>query len=290
MVVPEGLRWEIVLIDNGSTDDTASVVQSFADTLPIQYVFEPMAGLSNARNRGVREALGHYVCWTDDDVLIDQHWLEAYVSAFRRYPDAAVFGGVIEPVPETPLPAWWSQHQDLLASVLAMRDFGPQELPLSVPEDRVPYGANFAVRAAEQRQRRYDPLLGVGPELKRLGEETEVLESILQEKSGVWVPDAKVKHLIPAHRLTLDYVGFYYRSVGETDAYLKSQGRSVVGIPAVDHWPRVRRVPLIVLALRAKTWIGYIYSKTFESSDKAMRRLMSTNYYAGAARYFFRYS
>src|SRR5688500_3500637 len=68
---PEHVSWELLVVDNGSTDHTPEVVESFSGRLPIRRVSEPEAGLSNARNRGVAEAKGDYICWTDDDVLID---------------------------------------------------------------------------------------------------------------------------------------------------------------------------------------------------------------------------
>src|SRR5579864_5913338 len=93
--VPEGLSWELCVVDNGSSDSTPQVVREFSETLPIRYIREDVPGLSNARNRGVDEARGRYICWTDDDVEIDPEWLSAYAEAFRRHPDAAVFGGRI---------------------------------------------------------------------------------------------------------------------------------------------------------------------------------------------------
>ena len=286
MAVPDDLSWELVLVDNGSTDDTRDVARSFSDRLPIRYVFEARAGLSNARNRGVSEALGGYICWTDDDVLIDPHWLQAYVSAFRRHPDAAVFGGLIEPLPETQLPAWWRNNVELLASILAKRDFGPDEIPLCVAVDKVPYGANFAVRTAEQRQIAYDACLGVGPGFNRLGEETDVIEALLQAGTGVWVPDAKVKHIIPAHRLTMSYVAKYYRAVGETDAYLDQRRRQGGSPEITDKRPSLGRVPLLVIGRVVKTFIGFHYSRLFEREERALKRFMANNYYIGMADYF----
>src|SRR6185295_20067875 len=82
LTVPPGLAWELIIVDNGSSDDTSEVVDRYGQDLPIRLVREERAGLSIARNRGVAEARGRYICWTDDDVIIDRGWLSAYVSAF----------------------------------------------------------------------------------------------------------------------------------------------------------------------------------------------------------------
>jgi glycosyltransferase involved in cell wall biosynthesis len=225
MEVSKALEWEMLLVDNGSTDDTADVVSSFADRLPIRRFFEPLAGLSNARNRGVREARGAYLCWTDDDVMLDEHWLTAYASAFARHPNAAFFGGPIEPVFEGAPPAWLTDNRASLGFLLAERDFGPETVALTVEGNRLPFGANFAVRAAEQRMHLYDPQLGVAPSQKRLGEETAVLHAILRDGGrGVWVADARVRHIIPQTRQSLRYVRVYQQSSGETWAYLSRGG------------------------------------------------------------------
>jgi glycosyltransferase involved in cell wall biosynthesis len=78
-------RFELVLVDNGSTDDTADVTRSAAGRaqFPIRYVYEPRPGLSIARNRGVRESRGAHVAFTDDDQLVDKHLLRE----FRRVVD-----------------------------------------------------------------------------------------------------------------------------------------------------------------------------------------------------------
>lgn len=263
MVVPSGLAWEFVLVDNGSTDHTPAVVEAFRGKLPIRRVEEPKAGLSNARNRGVAEARGVYILWTDDDVVIDPGWLAAYVDAIMAHPEAAFFGGRIEPVLEGEPPRWWSENYAMLSGVLAERDLGPVMRPMTGRDGDLPYGANFAVRTTEQRGHPYDPELGVGPGVERLSEETAVLAALVAEgMTGVWVPGAKVKHVIPARRLTLGYVGSYFRSLGETWEYIarssrysfmstntpkaEIDGRRLLGVPpwfwkaAMRHWLRYR--------------------------------------------------
>jgi glycosyltransferase involved in cell wall biosynthesis len=94
--IPQRLKWELLVVDNGSTMD-GDVARSYRDRLPLRLVREERAGLSNARNKGVEEAAGQYICWTDDDVVLDPQWLAAYWAAFNRHPEAALFGGRITP-------------------------------------------------------------------------------------------------------------------------------------------------------------------------------------------------
>lgn len=220
MRVPEGLSWEMLIVDNGSSDDTAAVVASFTDRLPIRRVFEPVAGLSNARNRGVAEAQGEYICWTDDDVVIDPEWLAAYAEAIDQHPGAAFFGGVVTPTLNGPVPDWFSRNHDQLRYLMAERTYADPPVPLTAQSKVLPFGANYAVRTAEQRRHLYDPALGVAPGRRRLGEETAVIEAIIASGgTGMSVPRARVLHLIAPERRTLAYVGVYEQSVGETYAH-----------------------------------------------------------------------
>lgn len=227
MHVPDGLAWELVVIDNGSSDNTSDVALSFSDRIPVRVVREDVPGLSNARNRGVAEARGEYICWTDDDVVIDPDWLCAYTEAFRKHPEAAIFGGRVNPFLEGGCaPDWFEsrREQPPISSLLAYRDFGNAELMLSFLGDRTPYGANFAVRAIDQRKALFDPDLGVSPTHKRLGEETEVFFRLFKTGAcGWWVPGAMVTHIIPPARQTKSYVYEYYYLVGSTMAFVRSR-------------------------------------------------------------------
>ena len=244
--IPHGLAWELMIVDNGSTDSTRAVVASFADRLPVRHVVEPAAGLSNARNRGVAEALGALICWTDDDVELDPEWLAAYHAAAAAFPDAAFFAGNVTPVLESPTPTWYARiaGEPGLQSLMASRRFETPR-PLSLAGGLLPYGANFAVRTSYQRQQRFDPMLGVSPDHRRSGEETALILAIIAAGGVGWsVPDSNVSHHIPTSRQTRSYIWSYYRAIGETWALLADRhadpnflgpplkgGRRIFGVP-----------------------------------------------------------
>jgi glucosyl-dolichyl phosphate glucuronosyltransferase len=286
MVKPAGIDWEICIVDNGSTDHTAEVVESFAGRLPIRRVREDLAGLSNARNRGVAEAAGRYLCWTDDDVLVDPQWLAAYAAAFEQFPTAAIFGGRILPSLEPPTPAWFAENAGEwpLTSLLAARDLGDETTPLSFEGDKVPWGANFAVRAEEQRRCLYDPRLGVSPNQKRLGEETEVMYRLFQQGAeGRWVPGAKVHHIIPQRRQSYDYVHEYFFAMGETLAYLESVS------PGDNHMRPDPATPSPVAGSdwllhrrRAMAWLRYAAARSSGSPLGVVRALRQIGLFGGA--------
>lgn len=290
LVVPSGLLWELIVVDNGGSDCTEQVAGSYGERLPVRYVREEMAGLSNARNRGVAEARGEYICWTDDDVSLDPNWLAAYVEAFRRHPEAAVFGGRILPVLEPPTSKWFAMARDNwpIRTVLAARDFGDEITPVTFREGRTPYGANFAIRAVEQHRHRYNPNLGTSPTQRRVGEETDMIYRIVKEGgTGWWVPDAKVNHVIQPQRQTLWYIFHYYRTTGESFAYLQHRypndnyfsGFENTSTPTIWNGPYLYK-QLLVSAL------GFAFFCVIGKYDLKFLHLRNFGYYSGIFSYW----
>jgi glycosyltransferase involved in cell wall biosynthesis len=278
MRVPDDLPWEVVVVNNGCTDHTDEVIASYAGRLPIRREYEPRRGISHARNRAVDAAKGEYIVWTDDDTIVDPGWLAAYIGAFRRWPDAAVFGGPIIPRYETPVAEWLQACEHLLRDVYAFRDFGNAPARISPKEGSDPYGANFAVRAAEQRGVRYDPNLGMAAGHDRLGEETGVIIGIFAAgASGYWVPGARVEHCIGRQRQTAAYITRYFAAHGETVALL--QRRRQTG-------PRLFGVPRWMWRRVVEKWISYRTHRMISPAPLWMARLKEYGFAKGQFRYW----
>ncbi len=210
--------WEVIIVDNGSSDDTPSLAEMFGATLPLRYVREEQVGLSNARNRGVQEAHGTWILWIDDDVTVESGWLRAYADAIRRHTDAIVLGGSIIVRFEGDPPKWLSTGVRWVQDAYASR-----------PPDRFrgqffsrgakPYGANFGLRRAAAQTVPFDTTLGRHPLRPTLGgEETEVIRSVLTGGTGWWVPEASVLHHIDRARQTTDYLWAYFSASGRLSA------------------------------------------------------------------------
>jgi glycosyltransferase involved in cell wall biosynthesis len=227
LAVPDALTWEILVVDNGSSDATGEVLArhaSPASHLPLRSTREEHRGLSHARNRAVTEARGELIAWTDDDVQVDVDWLAAYAAAAHQLPHADFFGGPILPWFDDTPPAWVAASLPVIGSAFALCDLGSSRAPFSV--QHLPYGANFAVRTAVQRRHLFDPALGrVGDELL-WGDEHDALRRMLADgHTGTWLPEARVRHFVPRERMTLDYVRRYYRGIGRTDVRVHGGGK-----------------------------------------------------------------
>ena len=205
---------ECLVIDNGSIDDTKKVVQSFQKEapFPVRYIFEPCPGLHVGRNLGAQLAQGSIVIYLDDDVLVQEGWLEAILGRFDSDSRIALLGGPCLPLWEAPPPAWIEDLKTPLLdgwyiSPLSLLDLG--QYPHPIPGSFV-FGCNFAVRK--------DVLLRIGgfhPDgmpnhlLQYRGDgETFVGQWIDAEPNmfSFYEPKACVLHRVPKGRLTEEYI------------------------------------------------------------------------------------
>ncbi|HSN59661.1 MAG TPA: glycosyltransferase, partial [Ferruginibacter sp.] len=93
-------KFELIVIDNNSTDETALITHQFIASNPqlnVRYCFEENKGLSFARNRGVKEANSAIVNYVDDDAVLSPGYLKAMLLFFQAYPNAAGAGGKVIP-------------------------------------------------------------------------------------------------------------------------------------------------------------------------------------------------
>ncbi|MBC8086501.1 MAG: glycosyltransferase [Phycisphaerae bacterium] len=233
--IPSQVRWELLIVNNNCSDATDAVISEFSQQLPIRRVFQPVPGLSNARNLASLESRGDYVIWTDDDVLVAPEWLEEYVNAFGAYPDAAIFGGPIRPwFPNSP-PLWLEQAWEQVSNAYASIDYGEIAVPLS--SRRVPFGANMAVRMDCVARYPYDPHLGVRPGSRMGGEETDVIRRALSDgHTGWWIPSAGVQHYIPPERQTLKYLRKWFYAYGMYLGRHLEAGRRVAHLFGRPRW------------------------------------------------------
>lgn len=221
MCVDPEIDWELVVVDNGSTDETAAIVASFQDCLPLHCVSEEKMGLSHARNRGVNVARGDVIVWIDDDVSVAEGWIDAWYAGFRAFPDADFFGAEISVRFDEDPPAWVLAGWSRLSSLFAERRLPAHGAPIEA--DYLPFGANFAVRARVQRSHSFDPTLGRKGSGVAGGEETTMLTHLIEEgHEGRWIQGAGVLHLLGAERYDL---GRLRRQIRSGAGLLQSEPR-----------------------------------------------------------------
>lgn len=213
-VVPAPIQWEVLIVDNNSTDATKQVCESFIAQNPnrFRYLFEPKQGKTNALNSGIQAARGEIIALTDDDLTVDPNWLGALYAAFQQF-DCAAVGGKIVPVWNSPKPSWLAfdgpfRHPAYGGIVNFDKGDAPCELHCSV------VGANMAVRKTIFAK--YGPYC---PDLNRVkdllgGEDTEYCRRLLSGGERLmYAPNAVVYHPVEPHRATWKYLqsmAFHY--------------------------------------------------------------------------------
>jgi len=256
LAMPPGVEWELLVVNNNCTDVTDTVIAGFATRLPIRRLFEAKPGKSNALNLAVREAQGEYILWTDDDALVDENWVAAYVKAFLRWPEAAFFGGPVRPWFAVQQPAWLEHAWTFVSHAYAVRDLGPDSIRFDDGGRNIPFGVNWAVRTKDQRLYLYDSRLGPQPGSTIRGDETTLIKALLADGcDGWWVPEAGVRHYIPPERMTAKYIRQFHCGYGEYQAMMEPPwtGPSLFGKP--------RWVWRQVVISEIRYWLGRFFSK-----------------------------
>jgi glycosyltransferase involved in cell wall biosynthesis len=215
--------WELLVVDNNSTDGTRQVVVEAARDFPValHYVFEPEQGRSAALNAGIRRSRGGIVVTTDDDVRVPHDWLEACGAALDTLACDYV-GGRVLPLWGAPRPAWIPDHGGKQWAVIALLDYGPDPIPFFTQAHRVPLGVNMAFRrGAFDRAGLWDNSVG-----RRKGTllGQEVREWMARARAaglrGSYAPSMTVRHVIQKDRLNKRYFRRWYYWNGVSRALL----------------------------------------------------------------------
>jgi glycosyltransferase involved in cell wall biosynthesis len=225
--MPDSVEWEVLVIDNNSTDGTRDVVEGFARRNPalVRYLVETRQGKSRALNLGVRAARGDILVFTDDDVIVESSWLGNLTVPLRHGPWSAV-GGRVLPAWSCPPPAWVPSDETHGLAPLAHFDRGVE--PGRLQES--PVGCNMAItRSMFARYGGFRTDLGpcatangalwsadVPP---RTSEDSDFCQRLMDGGESLYYePAAVVHHPVPAHRLTKTYFLTWWLEKGRGDA------------------------------------------------------------------------
>jgi len=221
-------RWELVIVDNNSTDDTLQVARSIEmrNVGRVRVIQEAEIGLSAARNCAIREARGDFLAFIDDDAHPEPGWLGALVGALRQEGVLAA-GGPVIPVIQGNLPNWFLGRY---LPYLSVWDRGTESLSLTYNE--YPRGANIAFRReAFDRFGLFSTQLGRKGRTLLSGEEIELCLRIERGEGKVlYVPPARVRHLTPADRITPRWMAGRFEAQGRSEAIINWRHAGVRGL------------------------------------------------------------
>jgi len=213
-------KFEIIIVDNNSTDNTKKVVKEFQGANPdlsVKYVFERRQGRSFAFDTGAKTAQYSYLVSLDDDVLVRPDFLKIYASSFKKNPQAVIVGGGITAVfqgnklgARNFLEA--VGHDNLW--VMGEVNHGDKTKNLKYPE--IVFAGNFSIDLRLFKDEVFDKRLGRKYKNVYLyGEDYELcLRMHLEKKQIVYEPKLSTKNVIEASRLTYKYVFRRYVMAG----------------------------------------------------------------------------
>jgi glycosyltransferase involved in cell wall biosynthesis len=278
--------WEVVVVDNNSTDATGRVVHTRQQhfPVPLRYLFETRQGRSHALNAGIAATSSEVLVFIDDDVVVDDEWFDEATAPLLD-PESGVdyTGGPVRPIWEAPRPAWLPADKSDIWGTIAILDYGAEPFVFE-ERRRVPLGANMAVRRSlVQKIGGFSPRLGRSGGTHLLGQ--EVPEFLSRSRNaggrGLYVPDMVVNHHVPARRLTKTYFRRWWYGKGLSRAELdRLQPVTELGVD-LTRSRHLSGVPLFMLRTALSNASHWVTATLRFDHEEQFRHEMMLCYFAG---------
>jgi glycosyltransferase involved in cell wall biosynthesis len=208
--IPDGLKVELIIMDNGSTDYTANIIKSHAfQNITIRYFYQPLWGKTYSQNIAVENSEGSILLFTDDDIRFPENWLLEMIDPILNEKTHLVCGGV--KIAPHLVKSWYkSKHRSWLAST--------EWISRGNPESMV--GANMAIsKEISQKLPKFD--INLGPGSLGFGDDHLFAMQALSEGYKIYdLLDVKVEHHFDQKRLLRDSWIKAAKMHGKSDAYI----------------------------------------------------------------------
>jgi glucosyl-dolichyl phosphate glucuronosyltransferase len=218
------VRWEVLVVDNNSTDGTRAVVDAAVEAFPVplRYVFEGRPGKYWALNTGILAARGRYLAATDDDAYPEPDWLDRALDGFERF-GCDFVGGPAFPVWQGSPPPWIDTRDAISGKVLGLLDHGRFAREFGCGGISWPLGVNVAYRRrAFDEAGLFDGRLGrLAGTLRNQSQREWHIRARAAGLRGMYLPDMVVHHTVESHRLTRRYFHrwFYWHGISRAILY-----------------------------------------------------------------------
>lgn len=229
-------RFEVIVIDNGSTDSTAEVCKHFERRIPqFKSIYDPRPGLHNGRHTGLEAANGDILVYADDDIEALPTWLEGVAESFAD-PSAALVGGKILPKFEGAPPNWVNEiscKTDLGWSLgwYSILDFGDTVHEIS---HEYVWGCNFSIRKDVLKKAGGFHPDSIPKELIKYRGDGETAVSFAVRDMGLkamYNPKASVYHVVSSDRLSLEYIYQRAFNQGISNSYTSIRKKRALSPP-----------------------------------------------------------
>ena len=286
MHVDSRLRWEVLVVDNNSSDNTRAVTERYAAGFPapVRWLFESRQGKSHALNTGIHASAGDVIVFTDDDVQVTPDWLDAGVRPLLERTDIDYTGGPVHPLWESEPPAWINGKPGILWGPIALVDYGPEPF-IFEDRQRIAMGVNMAVRRSLINR-----VGGFHPDLERSGKSLMgqgQAEFFFRTRAagvrGLYLPEMKLNHHVPASRMTRQYYRrwWYWKGV----ARARMQALHPISELGVDlrKAPHIAGIPRFMWGSAVRDAIGWLAATARGHATRQAEHEMMLAYFAGYA-------
>ena len=262
---PDG-GYEIIVVDNASSDNSSEIIAEFSSRLPLIKLYEERRGKAYALNTAIEASKGDLLVFTDDDVIPDSGWLRAYEAAEKAHPEQRFFIGQIRHDWAVP-PPHWLERLGAAGMSYGGTPMGRAEGPVSWLSAK---GANMAVRRANLGEIRYRTERGIN--YMGTGTGTGGVDSwFARDASGgeVWyVPEACLKHMVRRHEIGVRPVFRRYVRIGMTNYHVE---------PDTEHLfaQQFLGVPIKLFKRMIREAGGGIYRLARGDTEAAARRMLT---------------
>tara|TARA_B100000963_G_C22587597_1_gene653891 strand:+ start:129 stop:1043 length:915 start_codon:yes stop_codon:yes gene_type:complete len=198
--------FEVLIIDNNSTDDTEIVSKKLIEKYPeldVRYMIETNQGLSHGRNRGIRESKYNLIHFFDDDAVATSNYISTIIDTFERFPNAKAAGGKVLLNYFQGRPNWASVYME---SIFGLFDIGDTEMEF--PRNNYPRGSNMTFkRELFDEVGFFDGSLGRKGKIMLGGEEKEMFQRVYEfGASVIYNPRIECYHAVPESRTRMDFM------------------------------------------------------------------------------------
>ena len=189
-------RYEVIIIDNNSTDSTPAIVPEYIARNHLSnfhYFTETNQGLTFARNKGIKESNNEFVSFIDDDAIVKSNYVETILASFDQNPTINALGGKVIPVfPESPEPKWMSKY---IEGILSKVDLGDEK---QLFKKKYPVGCNMAFRKII-----FEKYGLFNTDLVLRSDEKDLFLKIkANDEDIMYIPQLEVKHVMSAERIS----------------------------------------------------------------------------------------
>ncbi len=254
-----GPPYEIIVVDNNSTDHTRAVVESFiaAGHPHVRYLFEPRQGVSNGRNTGIANARGAIIAFTDDDVAVSPDWVAQIKRALDAHPEVDFVGGKVLPRwPQEP-PVWLTREH---WSPLAITDHGEQPFYVNRERPWCLVCANLGVRRTA-----FERFGGFAPEFWRSQDHEWQLRVWRAGRQGMYLPEILVEANVQRERMKKKYHRWWHTVHGKYCAMMRLEAN----LPD----KQIRDIPPDLTTLFGTP--GYVYRKLLKEGGRWLAAMLS---------------